>query len=85
MRSLLITGLAAIIVSGCAITSSYSNGPHGGSVHYIDGISAGAAYRKASQLCPNGYDTLQIQGQTSPLDYTMTVECKVQGGAVASR
>jgi hypothetical protein len=81
----MITVSAAIAMSGCAITSSYSNGPHGGSVHMIDGISAGAAYHKADKLCPSGYNVLQIQGQTSPLDYTMTVECKVPGGEIASR
>jgi hypothetical protein len=87
MRSLLVTGLAAFAfaVCGCAITSSYGHGPHGGSVHMIDGMSAGAAYKKADRLCPNGYDILQSQGQTSPIDYTMTVECKLQGSEIASR
>jgi len=72
-------------MSGCAITSSYDHGPNGGSVHMIDGMSAGAAYRKADHLCPSGYNVLQIQGQTSPIDYTMTVECKLPGAQIANR
>ena len=44
----------------------------------IDGMSAGVAYKKADQLCPNGYDIIAQQGQTSVIDYMMTIECKVQ-------
>lgn len=75
--SILTVGVATVL-SGCAMTSSYSRGPHGGAVHMIDGMSAGVAYKKADQLCPNGYDIISQQGQTSVVDYMMTVECKVQ-------
>lgn len=69
---------------GCAITSSYKHGPNGGEVHMIDGMSAGVAYRKADQLCPNGYNIIAQQGQTSVMDYMMTVECKTaQAASVA--
>ena len=61
---------AMMLLCGCAITSSYTRGPHGGAVHMIDGMSAGVAYKKADQLCPNGYNIISQQGQ-------MTVECKV--------
>lgn len=48
----------------------------------IDGMSAGVAYKKADQLCPSGYDIIAQQGQTSVLDYVMTVECKMQPSAI---
>jgi hypothetical protein len=82
---ILFVAIAAIAMSGCAITSSYSRGPNGGSVHMIDGMSAGVAYSKADRLCPNGYTILSNQGQTSVMDYIMTVECKLPGDQVASR
>jgi hypothetical protein len=84
MRILTIA-IAAVAMSGCAITSSYNHGPNGGSVHMIDGMSAGTAYRKADNLCPNGYTVLSTQGQTSVMDYIMTVECKLPTNQIASR
>jgi hypothetical protein len=84
MRTVFIA-IAALAMSGCAITSGYSRGPNGGAVHMIDGMSAGVAYRKADQLCPNGYTILANQGQTSVVDYIMTVECKLPGDQVARR
>lgn len=84
MRTFFVT-LAAIAMSGCAITSGYSRGPNGGAVHMIDGMSAGTAYRKADQLCPGGYTILSNQGQTSVMDYIMTVECKLPANQIASR
>ena len=66
----------AVAISGCAITSSYKHGPNGGSVHMIDGMSASVAYRKADELCPNGYTIIAQEGQKSVMDYVMTVECK---------
>jgi hypothetical protein len=80
-----IVSAAAFAISACAITSGYSRGPNGGAVHMIDGMSAGVAYRKADQLCPSGYTILSNQGQTSVVDYIMTVECKVPGDQVARR
>jgi hypothetical protein len=62
-------------LSACAITSSSQSGPHGRPVHYIDGMTAAVAYDKAGALCPAGYDILGNPGQTSVVDYEMTVEC----------
>ena len=73
--------IIALALSGCAITSGYSRGPDGGAVHMIDGMSAGVAYSKADQFCPNGYTILSNQGQTSVLDYIMTIECKLPRSA----
>ncbi len=73
----LCCSLAAISVglSGCAITSSHASGPNGKPVHYIDGMSAGVAYKKANELCPEGYEILGNPKQTSVIDYEMTIEC----------
>ena len=68
--------LASVTVGGCAITSSYGTGPNGKPVHYIDGMSAGVAYKKANELCPDGYEMLGHPKQTSVIDYEMTIECK---------
>lgn len=69
-------GLVAVLLSGCAMTSGYSKGPDGKPVHWIDGMSASVAYKKADELCPNGYKILGEPKQTTVLDYVMTVECK---------
>jgi hypothetical protein len=68
--------LVALGLGGCAMTSGHHSGPNGRPVYYIDGMSAGVAYSKASQLCPGGYTILGNPQQTTPLDYVMTVECK---------
>lgn len=63
-------------IAGCATSSGHARGPNGRPVHSIDGMTAAAAYKKAEKLCPNGYDIIAQQGQTTPLDYMMTIECK---------
>jgi len=68
--------LSSLLAMGCAITSGYHSGPNGRPVHYIDGISAGSTYKKASTLCPHGYVVLGEPKQTSLVDYVMTIECK---------
>ena len=68
--------LLALALGGCAMTSSHDSGPNGKPVHYIDAMSAGTAFSKASQLCPRGYTILGDPKQTTPLDYVMTIECK---------
>jgi hypothetical protein len=68
--------LSVLALSACAITSGYGSGPHGRPVYFIDGMSAGIAYRKAAAKCPNGYDIIGDPRQTSLVDYKMTVECR---------
>lgn len=68
--------LLAMLLGGCAITSSSAHGPNGRPVMYIDATSAGVAFNKAASRCPNGYIILGEPRQESPVDYTMTVECK---------
>ncbi len=68
--------LSGLLAMGCAITSGYHSGPNGRPVHYIDGTNAGAAYKKASALCKNGYVMLGEPKQISVVDYVMTIECK---------
>jgi len=75
MRAAVIFFSAAGL-AGCAMTSGYSKGPHGNPVYHIDGMSAGVAYKKADEKCPNGYNLLGEPRQTSPIDYVMTIECK---------
>lgn len=74
MRTALILGV--VLLSSCAITSGHKTGPNGRPVYFIDGMSASVAYRKASELCPMGYDLLGDPRQTSVVDYVMTIECK---------
>lgn len=68
--------LPVFFLSACVMTSGSQTGPNGRPVHYIDGMSARAAYDKAGQLCPGGYQILGNPQQTSVMDYEMTVECK---------
>jgi hypothetical protein len=72
----LVLSLMLFAAVGCAITSGYARGPNGQPVYYIDGMSAGVAYRKADQKCPNGYTIIGGGTQTSVADYVMTIECK---------
>lgn len=77
MTKRVLAGLIATLsIGGCAITSGYGSGPHGKPVYFIDGMTAGVAYRKAEAKCPNGYDIVGEPRQTSLVDYKMTVECK---------
>ncbi|MDH1766271.1 hypothetical protein N5D37_11480 [Comamonas aquatica] len=70
--AILCTGL---LLSGCAITSGHDAGPNGRPVYWIDGMSAGVAYKKARQLCPQGYKILGEPRQISVMDYVMSIEC----------
>jgi len=65
-----------LLLAGCAITSSHSVGPNGQPVHFIDAMTASAAYTKAAELCPSGYSMVGSPNLVSPVDYVMTVECK---------
>jgi hypothetical protein len=75
----------ALVIAGCAITSSYHTGPNGQPVHFIDGMTASAAYRNAAQLCPNGYTIIGSPDLKSAIDYVMTIECKPPGAVAAGR
>ncbi len=72
-------------LGGCAITSSHHTGPNGRPVHFIDGTSASAAYSKAQQLCPQGYNLVGEPRMVSVMDYVMTIECKSLGTPVAAQ
>lgn len=76
MRILAVVFVATCISSSCAIVSSHESGPNGRPVHFIDGMSASVAYRKASELCRNGYVIIGQPEQKSSVDYVMTIECK---------
>ncbi|MFT5700266.1 MAG: hypothetical protein ACI8ZB_003138 [Desulforhopalus sp.] len=76
MKFTLFIFLLAFTLNGCAITSSHQSGPNGRPVHFIDGMTASAAYSKANQLCPRGYAILGNPEQQTPFDYVMTIECK---------
>lgn len=69
------TMLAALLLSGCAMTSSYHDGPNGRPVHFIDAMSASVAYQEARKLCPGGYKIVGEPRQVSIVDYVMTIEC----------
>jgi hypothetical protein len=75
MRSL-GTALGALILTGCAMSSGYDKGPNGQPIYYIDGMTARAAYAKASKLCPDGYNIIGNPEKISSLDYVVTVECR---------
>lgn len=81
MTNLLAAFCVALTLTGCAITSSHHSGPNGRPVHYIDGMTASAAYSKAAELCPQGYAILGAPDQKSVLDYVMTIECKASRAA----
>ncbi|GGK08720.1 hypothetical protein [Luteimonas terricola] len=68
--------LIALGAASCAITSGHHTGPNGQPVYFIDGMSAGTAYKKAQKLCPGGYNLIGNPRQSSPVDYVMTIECK---------
>lgn len=74
-RPIFATLCAGLLLSGCAITSGHDSGPNGRPVYWIDGMSASAAYKKAQQLCPQGYKILGEPRQISIMDYVMSIEC----------
>ena len=73
--------LIAAGLSGCVISSGHKRGPNGLPMYYLDGMTAGAALRKAEKYCPSGYKTIGTPKQTSPLDFVMVIECNPPGGA----
>lgn len=71
-----ITMLVALLLSGCAMTSGYHDGPNGKPVHYIDAMSASLAYQEAKKLCPGGYKLIGEPRQVTIVDFVMNIECK---------
>lgn len=67
-------GIVALALAGCATTSSVAHGPNGRALHHIEAMSATAAYTKASEKCPNGYDMLTSRQQG--LFFVIDIECK---------
>lgn len=76
-----IVVLIAAALSSCVISSGHKRGPNGLPVYYLDGMTAGAALRKAEKYCPSGYKTIGTPKQTSALDFIMVIECNPPGGA----
>jgi hypothetical protein len=76
LKYLLISLCAASFLSGCVISSGSARGPNGRPVYYLDGMTAGAAYKKADAKCPNGYNIINGAYQKTVIDYVMTIECK---------
>ena len=68
-------------LGGCVISSGHKRGPNGLPMYYLDGMTAGAALRKAEKYCPNGYKTIGTPKQTSALDFIMVIECNPPGNA----
>lgn len=66
--------LAALLLAGCATVSSVAHGPNGQPLHHIEATSATAAYTKASEKCPAGYNMLTARQQG--LFFVIDVECK---------
>lgn len=73
--------LIAAGLSGCVMSSGHKRGPNGLPMYYLDGMTAGAALRKAEKYCPGGYKTIGTPKQTSALDFIMVIECNPPGGA----
>lgn len=64
----------ALLLAGCASVSSVARGPNGYPLHHIEATSASAAYTKASEKCPGGYDLLTARQQG--LFFILDVECR---------
>lgn len=66
--------LVALLLTGCATSSTIARGPNGQPMHTINGIGATAAYKDAAAKCPNGYTILHSREQG--LFFVLDVECK---------
>lgn len=76
----LATVVALIVaLGGCAMSSGHKRGPNGRPTYYVDGMTPGAALKKAEKLCPNGYGLIGSPRYASPVDYVMNIECKAPG------
>ena len=73
--------LICAALSGCVISSGHKRGPNGLPMYYLDGMTAGAALKKAEKYCPGGYKTIGTPKQTSALDFIMVIECNPPSGA----
>lgn len=66
--------LVALFLTGCATAHSVAHGPNGRPLQHIEAMSATAAYGKASDKCPSGYNILTARQQG--LFFVIDVECK---------
>jgi hypothetical protein len=74
MVKLVVLGACAVVLSGCATTSSVPMGPNGRPMHHIEGVGATAAYKKAAEKCPGGYDVVHSRQQG--IFFVIDAECK---------
>jgi hypothetical protein len=78
IRIVLLWGVLAVAptaISGCVATSS-AIGPDGKPIYFADGMTAAAAFNKASQQCPQGYELLGAPANSSFIDYKITYHCR---------
>lgn len=59
-----LLGSLPILLAGC-VTSEAIKGPNGRSMYYVRELSSYQIYKKAAELCPNGYDTVSPLRQES--------------------
>ena len=69
-----ILALAAVLLASCSTVRTIENGPNGKPLHRIEGLNATAAYERAGEQCPDGYNIV-YQRQQGGLMY-IDIECK---------
>jgi hypothetical protein len=70
-----VLGSCIFILGGCVMAQS-AIGPDGKPVYFADGMTAQAAFNKAAQQCPMGYDLMGAPVNSSFVDYKITYQCK---------
>ena len=64
--------IAVLLLTGCATT--IPSGPGGQPMHHVEGLGSTSAYKKASQMCPNGYNVIHSRQQG--VFFVLDIECR---------
>ena len=70
----LLACTAAVLLAGCASTSSVARGPNGRPLHHIESVSSAKGYERASNECPAGYDVIHTRQQG--VFFVLDIECR---------
>lgn len=90
MKPFIFAAVAALSLSGCSVNPQKFQGPNGNSAYSMtcSGMGRGwdDCYKKAADLCPNGYDVVGQQSGTQVVPtpngpvgsprQSLAVECK---------
>lgn len=75
---LLFAILMTLALSGCATASGSATGPHGRPIFTVEAPYASMLFKKATEVCPAGYEFVTPPMQDGGGAHHATVECKLE-------